>query len=65
MPSGATRIGVDLVVRPLPTSKDMSTEAEDVVGIRYQAVTNEEVAYWMLDVFSSEKCLDQWRHYDL
>lgn len=45
MPSGATRIGVDLVVRPLPTSKDMSTEAEDVVGIRYQAVTNEEVAY--------------------
>jgi hypothetical protein len=33
-------------VRQLPASKDVSMEAEDIVGIWYQAVTDEDIANW-------------------
>jgi hypothetical protein len=32
-----------LVVRQSPAGKDVSTEAEDIVGIRYQATTDEDI----------------------
>jgi hypothetical protein len=34
----------ELVVRQSPAGKNVSTEAEDVVGIRHQATTGEDIA---------------------
>jgi hypothetical protein len=31
----------ELIVRPLPTGKNVSTEAEDIVGNRHQATTED------------------------
>jgi hypothetical protein len=35
--------GNELVERQLPAGEDMRTEAENIVGIHYQAMTNEGV----------------------
>jgi hypothetical protein len=32
--------------RELTVGKDVSTEAEGIVGIRYQATTGEDIAHW-------------------
>jgi hypothetical protein len=42
-------MGVDnwsnqLVMRQLPAGNNVSTEAEDIVGIRHQATTGEDIA---------------------
>jgi hypothetical protein len=34
----------ELGVRQMPAGKNMSTEAEDIVGIRHQATTGEDTA---------------------
>jgi hypothetical protein len=34
----------ELVVRQLPAGKNMSTEADDIVGIHHQAVIGEDTA---------------------
>jgi hypothetical protein len=36
----------EVVVRQSPASKNMSTEAEDIVGICHQAATGEHIADW-------------------
>jgi hypothetical protein len=33
----------ELVVRQSPAGKNMSTEAEDIVGIRHQVTTGEDI----------------------
>jgi hypothetical protein len=33
----------ELVVRQSPARKDVNTEAEDIVGIRYQATTGDDI----------------------
>jgi hypothetical protein len=37
-------VRLELVVGQSPAGKNMSTEAEDVVGIRHQATTGEDTA---------------------
>jgi hypothetical protein len=34
----------ELVVTQSPAGKGVSTEAEDIIGIRYQAMTDEDIA---------------------
>jgi hypothetical protein len=36
----------ELVVGQSPAGKNVSTEAEDIVGIRHQATTGEDIADW-------------------
>jgi hypothetical protein len=36
----------ELVVRQSPASKNVSTEADDIVGIHHQATTGEDTAHW-------------------
>jgi hypothetical protein len=37
---------VEVVASQLPFSEDVSTEAEDIVGIHYHAMTGEDIANW-------------------
>jgi hypothetical protein len=36
----------ELVVRQSPADKKVSTEVEDIVGMRHQATTGEDIANW-------------------
>jgi hypothetical protein len=39
-----TELDFETVLRQSPAGKDMSTEAEGIVGIRHQATTGEDIA---------------------
>jgi hypothetical protein len=45
-----------LILGQSPTGKNVSTEAEDIVGIRHQAMTGEYTADWEDIIFVVVNC---------